>query len=42
MNQAQRVLQEVKQAPRRRRTPLEGLAESLETNYQPHREEPSR
>jgi IS5 family transposase len=31
MNQAQRVLEEVKQAPRRRRSPLQGLAESLET-----------
>ena len=31
MNQAQRVLEEAKQAPRRRRTPWEGLAESLET-----------
>jgi IS5 family transposase len=31
MNQAQRVLAEVKQAPRRRRTSLQGLAESLET-----------
>src|SRR6266853_2147327 len=31
MNQAQRVLAEVKQAPRRRRTPVEGLAQWLET-----------
>jgi IS5 family transposase len=31
VNQAQRVLQEVKEAPRRRRTPLEGLAQSLRT-----------
>src|SRR5260370_33529255 len=31
MNQAQRVLAEVKQVPRRRRTPVEGLAQSLET-----------
>ena len=31
VNQAQRVLQEVREAPRRRRTPLEGLAQSLET-----------
>ena len=31
MNQAQRVLEEVKQTPRRRRVPLQGLAESLET-----------
>jgi IS5 family transposase len=31
MNQARRVLTEVKQAPRRRRTALQGLAESLET-----------
>jgi len=31
MNQAKRVLAEVKQGPRRRRTPLEGLAQSLET-----------
>src|ERR1700689_4647394 len=31
MNQAQRVLVEVKQAPRRRRAALQGLAESLET-----------
>jgi len=31
MNQAQRVLQEVQEAPRRRRTPLQGLAESLKT-----------
>ena len=30
MNQAQRVLAEVKQMPRRRRTPLEGLAQWLE------------
>jgi len=29
MNQAQRVLAEVKQSPRRRRTPVEGLAQSL-------------
>src|SRR5436853_7180551 len=31
INQAQRVLAEVKQSPRRRRAPLEGLAQSLET-----------
>jgi transposase, IS5 family len=31
INQAQRVLAEVKQAPRRRRTPLESLAQRLET-----------
>src|SRR5437016_4105944 len=31
MNQAQRGLGEVKQSPRRRRAPLEGLAQSLET-----------
>src|SRR5260370_30246766 len=31
INQAQRVLAEVKQVPRRRRTPVEGLAQSLET-----------
>jgi len=31
MNQAKRVLQEVQEAPRRRRAPLEGLAHSLET-----------
>jgi len=31
MNQAQRVLEEVKQVRRRRRAPLQGLAESLET-----------
>src|SRR5258708_1559595 len=31
MNQAQRVLQEVQEAPRQRRAPLEGLAHSLET-----------
>ena len=31
MNQASRVLAEVKQAPRGRRTPLEGLTHSLET-----------
>jgi IS5 family transposase len=31
MNQAQRVLAEVKQAPRRRRTPVAGLAQWLET-----------
>jgi hypothetical protein len=31
MNQAQRVLAEVKQVPRRRRTPVEGLAQLLET-----------
>jgi IS5 family transposase len=31
MNQAQRVLAEVKQGPRRRRTPVKGLAQSLET-----------
>ena len=31
MNQAQRVLAEVKQAPRRRRIPVEGLAQWLET-----------
>jgi transposase, IS5 family len=31
MNQAQRVLQEVQEAPRRRRTPLEGLSQALET-----------
>jgi IS5 family transposase len=31
MNQANRVLQEVQEAPRRRRAPLEGLAHSLET-----------
>src|SRR5260370_940901 len=31
MNQAQRVLQEVQEAPRRRRAPLEDLAQSLET-----------
>src|ERR1700677_736143 len=31
MNQAQRVLEEVQQVPRRRRTPLVGLAQSLET-----------
>src|SRR6266700_1338481 len=31
MNQAKRVLAEVKQAPRRRRTPVEGLTQSLET-----------
>ncbi len=31
MNQANRVLAEVKQAPRGRRTPLEGLTQSLET-----------
>src|SRR6202167_3999821 len=31
MNQAKRVLAEVQQVPRRRRTPLVGLAESLET-----------
>ena len=31
MNQAQRVLAEVKQSPRRRRTPVEGLRQSLET-----------
>ena len=30
VNQAQRVLQEVKEVPRRRRAPLQGLAESLE------------
>src|SRR3984957_14154257 len=31
MNQAQRVLAEVKQAPRRRRTSVKGLVQSLET-----------
>ena len=31
INQAQRVLAEVKQSPRRRRTPVEGLTQSLET-----------
>src|SRR6202795_378012 len=31
MNQAQRVLAEVKQAPRRRRIPVKGLVQSLET-----------
>src|ERR1019366_7711975 len=31
VNQAQRVLQEVQEAPRRRRAPLEGLAQSLQT-----------
>src|SRR5258708_7243167 len=31
MNQAKRVLQEVQEAPRQRRAPLEGLAHSLET-----------
>src|SRR2546426_979931 len=31
INQAQRVLAEVKQSPRRRRTPVEGLAQWLET-----------
>jgi transposase, IS5 family len=31
MNQAQRVLAEVKPAPRRRRTPVKGLVQSLET-----------
>ena len=31
MNQAQRVLAEVKQAPRRQRTPVKGLVQSLET-----------
>jgi len=31
MNQAKRVWQEVQEAPRRRRAPLEGLAHSLET-----------
>jgi IS5 family transposase len=31
MNQAQRVLAEVKQAPRRRRTPVKGLVQWLET-----------
>src|SRR5205823_12930768 len=31
INQAQRVLAEVKQSPRRRRAPLEGLVQSLET-----------
>src|SRR5882757_6460749 len=31
MNQAKRVLAEVKQAPRGRRTPVEGLTQSLET-----------
>jgi IS5 family transposase len=31
LNQAQRVLAEVKQSPRRRRAPLEGLTQSLET-----------
>jgi IS5 family transposase len=31
INQAQRVLAEVKQSPRRGRTPVEGLAQSLET-----------
>ena len=31
MNQAQRVLAEVKQSRRRRRAPLEGLTQSLET-----------
>ena len=32
VNQAQRVLEEVKEVPRHRRFPLESLAESLETN----------
>jgi hypothetical protein len=31
MNQAQRVLADVKQVPRRRRRAVEGLAQSLET-----------
>src|ERR1700726_2738604 len=31
MNQAKRVLAEVKESPRRRRTPVEGLAQWLET-----------